>query len=463
MKILLIEDEKITRFSLSNILISNGYFVKATGNGIEGFEIFKSDTFDLVISDLRLPGMDGMELLEKFKELNPACTVIIITAFATVETAIEALKKGAYDYLTKPFSPEKLLSMIENIAKLKLVIEENEKLKKRISLLEGLNLIGNSEPMKNLNDRIKIIANNDFSVLIEGESGTGKELVARILHNNSPRQKYSFIPVNCAALPESLLESELFGHEKGSFTGAIKQRIGFFERANKGTLFIDDIDDFPLPLQVKLLRVLQERVIQRVGGSESIPIDVRIITATKADLSKMVSAGQFREDLYYRLNILPLKLPPLRQRLEDIPLLVEHFYKKHNSPELLHMVNKRIFEKLMAYHWPGNVRELENMVERMIALSAIGNLEETLAEILSVSEPQKLYNTESEKKESVLVKYPEFEEYINQKEFEIISWAMKESDNNISQAAKLLNLPRTTLSSKLNKIKTGNPQFKDIF
>ncbi len=325
MKILLIEDEKITRITLTNTLRKEGYQVVNSETGRDGLDHFRREHFDVVITDLRLPKMNGLDILKAVKEISPDCFVIVITAYATVETAVEALKMGAYDYLTKPFSPDKLLSMLDHIRQLRLVMDENARLKAKLQHLEKKVIIGKSPDMRKLLETIKVVAKNDYTVLIQGESGTGKEMVARALHEYSPRREKPFVPINCAVIPESLLESELFGHEKGAFSGAIKRHIGYFERAHQGTLFIDDIDDFPLNLQVKLLRVLQEREFYRVGGSESIPVDVRIVCATKIDLQEKVRQNLFREDLYYRLNIIPLKIPPLRERKEDILPLVEHF------------------------------------------------------------------------------------------------------------------------------------------
>jgi len=292
---------------------------------------------------------------------------------------------------------------------------------------------------------IRQIAHNDSTVLIEGESGTGKELVARALHTASARRAQPFVTVSVSSIPESILESELFGHEKGSFTGAIKQHIGYFERANNGTLFIDDIDDFPLTVQVKLLRVIQERELTHIGGSQNIPIDVRIICATKLDLRAKVADKSFREDLYYRLNIIPLKLPPLRERKEDIPLLVEHFFRKHRADDKIMLLTGAIYQKLQAYHWPGNVRELENIVERMIALSFSGQIDATVIDLDRRAEDRGAGPED-------LSRYSSFEEYIQSKEKIILEWALAQTGSSITDAAKLLNIPRTTLTSKLSRL-----------
>ncbi len=377
--------------------------------------------------------------------VNPACKVILITAYASVDTAIQSLKIGAYDYLTKPFSPEKLISILRNINQLNEIISENAELKNRIETLESKSIIGVSEPMKKLVQTINQISHNDSTVLIEGESGTGKELVARALHKASSRRNEPFITVSVSSIPESLLESELFGHEKGAFTGAIKQHIGYFERANKGTLFIDDIDDFPLNVQIKLLRVIQERELTHVGGNQNVSIDVRIICATKIDLKKKVENKSFREDLYYRLNIIPIKIPPLRERKEDIPLLVEHFFRKHRAEDKIMLLTNEIFAKLQSYQWPGNVRELENIVERMIALSFSGQIDVSVIDLDRHAKGNLLGGED-------LTVFRSFEEYIQSKETLIIEWALSRCSNSVTDAAKLLNIPRTTLTSKIARL-----------
>ena len=444
-KLLIIEDEKITRRSLSDILSTEGYQVYSAEDGEEGLKIFKEENPAIVITDLRLPKLNGIEVLSAIMSVNPACKVILITAYASVDTAIQSLKIGAYDYLTKPFSPEKLISILRNINQLNEIISENAELKNRIETLESKSIIGVSEPMKKLVQTINQISHNDSTVLIEGESGTGKELVARALHKASSRRNEPFITVSVSSIPESLLESELFGHEKGAFTGAIKQHIGYFERANKGTLFIDDIDDFPLNVQIKLLRVIQERELTHVGGNQNVSIDVRIICATKIDLKKKVENKSFREDLYYRLNIIPIKIPPLRERKEDIPLLVEHFFRKHRAEDQIMLLTNEIFAKLQSYQWPGNVRELENIVERMIALSFSGQIDVSVIDLDRHAKGNLLGGED-------LTVFRSFEEYIQSKETLIIEWALSRCSNSVTDAAKLLNIPRTTLTSKIARL-----------
>ena len=444
MRLLIIEDEKITRISLSDILKREGYEVYSAEDGEEGLATYKSMRPEVVITDLRLPKLGGMEVLQTVLSLDPRCKVILITAYATVDTAISSLKLGAFDYLTKPFSPEKLLSILRNISLLYSALAENAELKNRIEILEDKTIIGNSQIIQRLKETILQIAHNDSTVLIEGESGTGKELVARALHRASLRRDGSFVAVSCSSIPESLLESELFGHEKGAFTGAIRKHVGYFERANKGTLFIDDVDDFPLSMQVKLLRVIQEREFMPVGGNANVNIDVRIICATKIHLKKRVEEKLFREDLFYRLNIIPIRIPPLRERKEDIPLLVDHFFKKHRAEDKIMLLTHEIYNALKGHDWPGNVRELENIVERMIALSFSGTIDLSVLDL-------------SEKKRGVLSKenygdYDSFDEFISKKEKEMLEWALDACQNNVTSAAKLLNIPRTTLNSKLSRL-----------
>jgi len=444
MRLLIIEDEKITRISLSDILKREGYEVYSAEDGEEGLATYKSMRPEVVITDLRLPKLGGMEVLQTVLSLDPRCKVILITAYATVDTAISSLKLGAFDYLTKPFSPEKLLSILRNITLLYSALAENAELKNRIEILEDKTIIGNSQIIQRLKETILQIAHNDSTVLIEGESGTGKELVARALHKASLRRDGSFVAVSCSSIPESLLESELFGHEKGAFTGAIRKHVGYFERANKGTLFIDDVDDFPLSMQVKLLRVIQEREFMPVGGNANVTIDVRIICATKIHLKKRVEEKLFREDLFYRLNIIPIRIPPLRERKEDIPLLVDHFFKKHRAEDKIMLLTHEIYNALKGHDWPGNVRELENIVERMIALSFSGTIDLSVLDL-------------SEKKRGALLKenygdYDSFDEFISKKEKEMLEWALDACQNNVTSAAKLLNIPRTTLNSKLSRL-----------
>ena len=447
MKILLIEDEKISRITLSDTLRKEGYEVTTCETGSAGLAEIQKNTFDVMITDLRLPQVNGLDLLKAAKEKNAACNVIVITAYATVETAVSALKLGAYDYLTKPFSPDKLLSMLQHIRRFHAIIEENAQLKEKISSFENRPLIGNAPSLRRLLQTISAVANRDHTALIEGESGTGKELVARALHQQSYRDKNPFVPVNCAAVPASLFESELFGHEKGAFTGANRLHQGYIERAHQGTLFIDDIDDFPYPLQVKLLRVLQEKEIQRVGGQEVIPVDVRVICASKVDLRTLMQAGKFREDLYYRLNIIILKIPPLRERKEDIPLLIEHFLAKHHDGNQPKRLRPDQLEKMMNYDWPGNVRELENTIERMLALPDGEEFLEFLFEPTPVESASSARGPQNK-----FEGFNSLVDYLEHQEQQMVQWALETAENNISKAARLLKIPRSTLRSKMEKL-----------
>lgn len=456
MKILLVEDEKISRITLHDTLSKEGHDVFPCETGIKGMEYIEREQFDVVITDLRMPTMNGMDIVKAVKEKNSDCAVIVITAYATVETAVTALKLGAYDYLTKPFSPDRLLTMLNNIQQLREVISENARLKDHLNRYGNNLLIGNSLVMQQLLATLRAVAPTDHTVLIEGESGTGKELVARTLHEFSDRKQGPFIAVNCASLPETLLESELFGHEKGAFTGAHRRHKGYIERADSGTLFIDDIDDLPLRLQVKLLRVLQEREVQPVGATQSLAVDFRVVCATKVNLFQLVQDGRFRDDLYYRLNIIPITVPPLRDRKEDLPLLIENFIEKHIQGKIPAELKPEQVEKMMQYNWPGNVRELENVIQRLLALpSGVDFLNfgmETMGDqkaAVSTEKPVEQFHSGQS-----------FDEFIHSREQEIIDWALDQSANNISSAARLLKLPRSTLHSKMEKLGYFNSKKK---
>ncbi len=457
MKILLVEDEKISRITLTDTLTKQGYQVTSCETGRAGKEALENDSFEVVITDLRLPDLDGLELVKLAKTRESGCTVIVITGFATVETAVTALKLGAYDYLTKPFSPDKLLSMLANIQQLHSVIRENIQLKKQITRYEEREIIGSAPVMQRLVKTLRSVAATDHTVQIEGESGTGKELVAHFLHQNSERSKGPFVAVNCAVLPESLLESELFGHEKGAFTGAHKRHLGYIERAHDGTLFIDDIDDLPMRLQVKLLRVLQEREIQPVGSQETVPVNFRVICATKANLLQMVRENTFREDLYFRFNIIALTLPPLRERREDIPLLIDHFIAKHNRGDRPADITPEQLQKMMVYDWPGNVRELENTVQRLLALP-----QEMDYMPAGSTEGQIRAKKAAPKQAEAPAGYDSYDSYILAKEREIITWAMRECGRNVSAAARRLKIPRSTLQSKLEKLNRKKGRYDGI-
>ena len=377
--ILIIDDEPLMRISIADALKAEGYQVKVAATGPEGVDLIKKEQFEIIITDLRLPGLDGLQVLLTCKEVSPRTGVIVITAHGSVETAVEAMKMGAYDYITKPFSMDELLLIVKRLLKMLELEDENRSLREE---LEGRfsfkGILGKNDKMRDLLEKIKLIAPTDSTILIVGESGTGKEVVANAIHHNSSRREGAFIKVSCAALPESLLETELFGHEKGAFTGALRQRKGRFELAHQGTLFLDEIGEISPVVQVKLLRVLQERRFERVGGSTTVEVDVRLVCASQRDLKKEVQAGRFREDLYYRLSVVPVYLPPLRERKEDIGLLAQHFLEKFGKRmgKTIGSLSEQSRAMLLQYSFPGNVRELENTIERAVTLSCHeGNIE----------------------------------------------------------------------------------------
>lgn len=370
-KILIVDDEQSMRDFLAIMLKKEGHDVVVAGNGEDAIKAIQAEIFDLVITDVKMPGIDGIELLKTIRELSSETVVVMITAFATAETAVEAMKLGAYDYITKPFKIEELKLIIQKALEKRSLKKENILLKREITSRAGFeNFVGKSAQMQKVFSVIRQIADTTSTVLITGESGTGKELVARAIHFNSSRKDRPFVTINCGALPETLLESELFGHMKGSFTGATSNKQGLFEAANGGSIFLDEISATTPALQIKLLRVLQEKEFIRVGGTTSIKVDVRVIAASNKELREEVVRGAFREDLYYRLNVLPIHVPPLRDRKEDIPLLVEFFLKKISTGKTQKKIMPPETMKLLMNHrWPGNVRELENTVERLAILA----------------------------------------------------------------------------------------------
>lgn len=445
-RIIVIEDERIKRITMSEALRKAQYQVNDFGNPVLALNYFEKNGSDIVISDIRMEDLDGFEVLEKVKLINPNTEVILMTAFGTIEAAVEAMKKGAYDYITKPFSSEQLLLLIQKYEKVKLLQDENISLKKKLEDRYSFhNLIGKSKIMNDLFDQIEMISSSEMSVLIEGESGTGKEVVANAIHYNSHRKEKPFVKLSCAALNDSLLESELFGHEKGAFTGAYKEKQGRFEIANEGSLFLDDVDDIPMSSQVKLLRILQEREFERVGGTKPIKIDVRVICATKVDLWEKVKKKQFREDLFYRLRVIPIRIPSLRERKEDIPLLIEYFLKKgvkndmNFTPEALELIS--------CFDWPGNVRQLENAVYR---ISALTKQKEITKEMI----PEDLLCSQK-KSQKILFNNNDFIDltsFVENIEKEAVIWALDKANQNQSKAAELLKLKRTTLRDKMKKL-----------
>ncbi len=370
--ILIIDDEPLMRVSMVDALKAVGYEVQEASTGLEGLERLQSSHFNLVVTDLRMPGADGLQVVKTCKEHCPGTEVIVITAHGSVDTAVNAMKCGAYDFITKPFSMDELLLSVERVCAVMALREENRVLRDELeSKFSFQGIVGKNDRMREVLEKIQLVSGADATVLIMGESGTGKELIANAIHANSPRRQHALVKVSCAALPETLLEAELFGHEKGAFTGALRQRRGRFELAHQGTIFLDEIGEISPVVQVKLLRVLQERQFERVGGNETIEVDVRVVCATQKDLKKEVEQGRFREDLYYRLNVVPVHLPPLRERREDILPIAQHFLetmagRQKQEPKKL---SRQAREILFRYSFPGNVRELENTVERAVALT----------------------------------------------------------------------------------------------
>jgi two-component system response regulator AtoC len=437
-KILVVDDEAIVRESLRDWLTDAGYQVFIAENGSQALEVIKKEKLGIVIADLVMPGMDGIELMKGAKEISPHIAVIIITAYGSIPTAIAAMKEGAYDYIEKPFCPEQAELLIRKLVEHQRLIEENLALRQRLEERYRFeNIIAKSHKMQQIFEVVRTVAQSNATILITGESGTGKELIARAIHNLSPRRGKPFIAVSCAALPESLLESELFGHEKGAFTGAVAQRKGRFELAHKGTLFLDEIGEMSANIQVHLLRVLEEREFTRVGGTETIRSDVRIISATNKDLNEAVMRGEFRDDLYYRLNVVSIQLPPLRERAEDIPLLAQHFLNKfaveNQKGDITFSPDAMDF--LMKYEWPGNVRELENATERAVVLALNSTITAT---DLSPQNPPLLRQDSAGKSIKEVVK-------------DHILHVLTETEGNYSKAAKILGVTRMTLYNKVEE------------
>jgi DNA-binding NtrC family response regulator len=442
--ILVVDDEEIVRESLLDWLREDGYQVEAAEDGFKALEKFRDRSWDIALIDLKMPKMDGLELLGKIKEIRPQTQVVIITAFATVNTAVQAIKIGAYDYLVKPFNPEELSLLIKRLVESQNLLKEISHLRKELQKqYQFYDLISKSAAMQKVFDLANTTAKSNSNILILGESGTGKELLARAIHNESLRADGPFIAVSCVALTETLLESELFGHEKGSFTDAVAQKKGKFELADHGTIFLDEIGDISPKLQLSLLRVLQEREFTRVGGTKSIKVDVRIIAATNRDLKKAVDEGKFRDDLYYRLNVICIELPPLREHKEDIRLLVHHFIDKFNIEMggKVERISEEALEILMKYDWPGNVRELENVIERAMVITK-GNL--IKADDLHLS-PQIL----KEKGAALSTD----DKTIKSLEKKHIAQVLDENKWNIQKSAEQLGIDRVTLYNKIKKYK----------
>jgi DNA-binding NtrC family response regulator len=433
--ILIVDDEDSVRDSLYNWFIEDGYHVECAENAKKALLMLESETYDIILADIKMPGMDGLEMLRRIKLIKSDSIVIVMTAFATVDTAVQALKDGAFDYVTKPFDPDDLSHLIRNASRQVTLAEENENLKKKVVSLENVeDLIGGSESMKRVLREIESVAQSNSSVVITGESGTGKELVARAIHSNSTRKFFPLVSVHCGALTESLLESELFGHEKGAFTGAMYNRKGRFEMADNGTIFLDEIATISMKMQIDLLRVLETKKFIRVGGNKEISSDFRVICATNRDLKSMVEKGTFREDLFYRLNVVNIYVPPLRERMEDIPLLADYFIKKYctsmNKKPV--PIDSAALKRLEEFTFPGNVRELENMIERAIV---VGNGKKISLKDLPLEKSIISNSIES----------------LDDLEKSHILLILNKYNWNISRAAKALKVDRVTLYNKITK------------
>ncbi len=444
MKVLIVDDEESLRISLSDDLKDAGFEVNSTVNPLLAFELFKKNHFEVVVTDLKMSEMDGINFLKIIKEKYSEIFVILITAYGTVQTAVEAMKLGAYDFLTKPFSSDELILILNRIRETITLKKENIKLKKQLSEKHSFfKIIGKSKPMMEIYHLLSTVANSNSSILITGETGTGKEMVADAIHYSSHKKLKPYIKVNCAILSGNLLESELFGHEKGAFSGAINEKKGRFELADGGTIFLDDVDDIPLDLQVKLLRILQDKKFEKVGATTTTQVDVRVIAASKFDLLEKVKRGEFRADLFYRLNVVPITLPPLRKKKEDIPFLIEAFIQKYSERPL--EVTKRAMGYLLNYDWPGNVRELENLVERLALTVSNGKIDfnglpkEILLNEIGIKQTDLNDNS--------------FEQVIQETEISIIKNALAQTVGNKAKAARLLKLKPSTFRSKVEKYK----------
>lgn len=436
--VLLIEDERLMRVTLEDALKSAGYDVLSFGTGTEALKALKNYSFDIAVTDIRLPDIDGFDILQEITRTKDS-QVIVMTAFGTIKDAVEAMKLGAFDYITKPFALDEFLLLIERALEVKRLREENIRLRKDvIQCYSSPNIIGESDGMKRVFTLVEKVSGSDATVLILGESGTGKELVATTVHYRSRRKDRSLIKVNFAALPEGLIESELFGHERGAFTGAVKRKPGRFELANGGTIFLDEIGDLPPATQAKILRVIQERQFERIGGTATLNVDVRIIAATNKNLEEEVKAGRFREDLYYRLNVIPIILPPLRERREDIPELIEFFmdrYRKKLEKDVC--FSKDAIEMLLAYGYPGNVRELENIIERCITLS--------MSDVISKDELPSFIRSDTPGTKSLFLS-----DIAADAEKGHIITVLKSTQGNKTKAAEILGISRKNLWEKMN-------------
>ncbi len=435
-QVLVVDDEKKMGFLVGGALEDAGHSITVCESGSEAIAQLCSRSYDVVVTDLKMEPPDGMDVLRETKRLNPDCEVIMMTAFASASTAVEAMKAGAYDYLIKPFSLDELVLLVDRIANMKKQAAREEQLRADLESLSYDTFVGASEPVKQLLSMVEKVAGSDANVLILGRSGTGKELIANMVHKKSSRSSGPFVAVNCAALTETLLESELFGHERGSFTGAIKRKIGRFELADRGTLFLDEIGEIKSSVQAKLLRSLEQRKITRVGGIEDISIDVRVISATNRDLEGEMESGRFREDLYYRLNVFPIEMPTLAERRDDIPLLADYYCRKLKYAHGTLSVEAKAY--LMSYDWPGNVRELRNVLERAIILSAGDEIQTEHLTVRTKPSQEPMISAKSGLA-------------LDDLEKQAVLDALRRAGGNKSKAAKILNITRRMLYSRLKK------------
>ena len=454
--LLIVEDEVPLREATAERLGEHGYTVAEASTGEQALEQLAEFAFDVVVTDLRLPGMDGTQVLQAAVERYPEIIGIVVTGYGTVKGAVEAIKVGAADFITKPFQFDELLHVLSSALEKRRLKSENAYLRSQLEeryRFEGL--VGRSRVMRDLFQLLETVAPTNSTILISGETGTGKELVARAIHHNSPRRAHRFSALNCGAIPETLLEAELFGHVRGAFTGAVESRPGRLEVAHRGTLFLDEVGTMSTALQAKLLRVLQERELERIGDTRQIKIDVRVIAATNSDLAQLIAAGEFREDLYYRLNVIPIPLPPLRQRREDIPILTQHFLRqigRELTPPRTNVgLSQEAIRRMMAFEWPGNVRQLENIVERALAFSQ-GRSQIELDHL-----PPEI-QAAGDSPVDVSVAFPEdginFDDYVHDVERELIRQAVDRSGGNKRRAADLLQLKRTTLIEKMKRLQS---------
>jgi DNA-binding NtrC family response regulator len=454
--LLLVDDEESLRSVVSERLTGEGFEVTQAADGESALKALDGFAFDVIVSDMRLPGVDGYQVIDAALKRYPGIVAIVVTGYGTVKDAVDVIKRGAADFIAKPFQFDELMHVLTNALEQKRLKSENAYLHQQLDERFGLaSMVGKSAPMRALYQLIETVAPTGATILITGETGTGKEMVARAIHHASPRHRERFVAINVSAIPETLLDAELFGHVRGAFTGAVGLRQGRLEQADKGTLFLDEVGTMPMALQMKMLRVLQEREFERIGDTKTIKVDVRIVAATNADLSKMVKEGTFREDLYYRLNVIPVTLPTLRERVEDIPLLVQAFLKKFSSPEITKSPGRQIevsqeaMRKLMAYAWPGNVRQLENTIERAVAMLG------TRTQIEVSDLPTDVQATAADA-DGPTLDFPEqgvdLPALVAKIEKQMIDRALARTDHNKGAAARLLGLKRTTLVEKLKRL-----------